>query len=121
MKYGALLGWGIVIYAIMALAWSGLVIYGFAGTLVSRILVLCVLIIVTTIAARTLRFHSWKDILPYSCTWAVMMGLLDAIYTVPFSGWSIFSDWNLWIGYTLVAIVPLLVPLSRSSPVSDET
>ncbi len=121
MKFGALLGWGIVIYAVMSLAWSGLVIYGLAGTLVSRILVLCVLIIVTSIAGRSLRYHSWKDILPYSAFWAVMMGLFDGVYTVPFAGWAIYGDWNLWVGYALVAVVPLFTPLIRPLPPSQES
>lgn len=116
MRYGALFGWGIVIYAIMSLAWSGLVVYGLAGTLISRVIILCVLIIVTSVAGRSLHFHSWKDILPYSALWAVMMGLLDAFYTVPYSGWPLYSDWNLWVGYALVAVVPLFTPLLRPVP-----
>lgn len=116
MKYGLLFGWGIVIYAVMTLAWSGLVIHGFAGTLVSRILVLCVLIIVTSIAGRSLHFYSWKDILPYSLLWAVMMGFFDAVYTAPFAGWAIYGDWNLWVGYALVAAAPLLTPFLQPLP-----
>ncbi len=119
MKFGALLGWGIVIYAVMSLAWSGLVIHGVAGmvgALGSRLLVLSVLIVVTTIAARSLRYHSWRDILPYSVAWAVLMAIFDAVYTAPFSGWTIYGDWNLWLGYALVAIVPLLTPLMRPLP-----
>ncbi len=119
MKFGALLGWGIVIYAVMTLAWSGIVIYGVMnsiGAFPSRILVLCVLVIVTSIAGLSLRLHSWKDILPYSVLWALIIGLLDAVYTVPFSGWVIYGDWNLWVGYTLVAVVPLLTPLIRPLP-----
>ena len=120
MKYGKLLGWGIVIYAVMALAWSGFAIYGLTGTLTSRLLQLLVLIIVTTIAARSLKFHSWKDILPYSILWAILMGLLDIVYSVPFGGWGIYSDWNLWVGYTLVILVPLLAPKTRALPASHE-
>ncbi len=120
MKYGALLGWGIVIYAVMSLLWSGLVIYGMADSLLSLILRLCVLIVVTTIAGRSLRFHSWKDILPYSIFWAGTMALLDAVYTVPFSGWSIYADWLLWVGYALVAIIPLLTPLRNRLPREHE-
>ncbi|OGG53203.1 hypothetical protein A2851_02740 [Candidatus Kaiserbacteria bacterium RIFCSPHIGHO2_01_FULL_53_29] len=115
MRYGALLGWGIVIYAVMALAWSGFGIYGLAGTIASRVLELLVLIIVATIAGRSLRFHSWNDILPYSVSWAILIGLLDAVYNVPFGGWEIYADWNLWVGYTLVVLVPLLAPFTRVS------
>lgn len=120
MKYGALLGWGIVIYAVMSLLWSGLVIYGIADTTISLFLRLALLIILTTIAGHSLRFHSWKDILPYSVFWAIMMGVLDAVYTVPFSGWSLYGDWYLWVGYGLVAVVPLLAPLIRPLPENRE-
>lgn len=111
MKYGALFGWGIVIYAIMSLAWSGLVIYGLVGMYFSVIVRLLILIGVTTIAGRSLRFHSWLDILPYSVCWALTMGLLDAVYAVPFATWSLYADWSVWVGYALVAIVPLFSPL----------
>ena len=116
MKYGALLGWGIVIYAVMSLLWSGLVIYGMADSLLSLALRLCVLIFIAVIAGRSLRFHSWQDVFPYSVFWAATMALLDAVYTVPFSGWSIYADWRLWVGYALVAIIPLLAPLMHRLP-----
>ncbi|MBI5457273.1 hypothetical protein HY971_00920 [Candidatus Kaiserbacteria bacterium] len=111
-----LIGWGIVIYAVMSLAWSGLVIYGLAGGLSSLIFRLSILILVTTIAGRSLRLHSWIDVLPYSLFWALSMGVLDAVYAVPFSGWVLYADWSLWVGYGLVAIVPLFTPLMHSLP-----
>lgn len=120
MKYGALIGWGICIYAIMTLAWTGLALYGFAGTWGSRVAELIVLIITVTIAGRSLRFNSWKDILPYSILWVVIMALLDAVYTVPLSGWGIYADWNLWLGYALVALVPLFAPSTRMVKVGHE-
>jgi hypothetical protein len=116
VKYGKLLGWGIVIYAIMALAWSGLVIYGFAGTLAARLLELLVLAVVATIAGRSLPFHSWTDILPYSIFWAIEAVFLDAILNVPYAGWGMYADWNVWLGYALVAAIPLLAPRTRRMP-----
>ncbi len=116
MKYGTLVGWGIVIYAVMALAWSGIVIYGFAGTFLARLFELLVLTFVATIAGRALRHHSWKDILPYSLAWALMMAVFDALFSVPFAGWAIYADWNLWLGYALVALVPLIAPKTRIHP-----
>lgn len=107
VKYGSLLGWGIVIYAVVSLAWQALVIWGFSDSMFSRVAELLVLIIVATIAGRSLRFHSWKDILPYSVSWAVIAAALDIVYSVPFGGWRIYGDWNLWVGYGLVVIVPL--------------
>lgn len=115
MRYGALLGWGIVIYAIMELAWSISATYGFSGTLTGRFVQLLVLIIVATIAGRSLRFHSWKDMLPYSLLWAVIAVLFDAALNIP-AGWQVFSDWNVWLGYTLLVVVPLFAPYTRPLP-----
>src|SRR3989338_2748364 len=116
MKYGALLGWGIVIYAVMSLVWSGLVIYGMADSFLSLAVRLVVLVFIAIIAGRSLRFHSWQYVLPYSVFWAATMALLDIVYTVPFSGWSIYSDWRLWVGYALVAMIPLLAPFMHRLP-----
>ena len=112
MKFGALIGWGIVIYAIMYLAWAGMVMHGFTQGPVPRIVSLCILIALSTIAGRSLRYHSWTDILPYSISWFVVIALLDMIYSVPFAGWALYTDWNLWVGYLLVICIPLLSPLT---------
>jgi hypothetical protein len=113
MKWGALFGWGIAIYAIITLSWNGLVIYQYSTGFAPRIFQLAVLIALSIIAGRSLKFSSWTDILPYSIFWAVMMGLLDFVYTVPFGGVQIYTDWNLWVGYALVVILPLFAPLTR--------
>lgn len=119
MRYGSFIGWGIVIYALMFLTSSIFALYGFQG-LLARVTALIVLITVATIAGRSLRFHSWKDILPYSLAWTFMVILLDSIVTVPFSGWALFHNWNVWVGYALVTLVPLFAPLTRpSSPRLD--
>ncbi len=113
MRYGALIGWGVVIYAVTTLSWFGLTIYGVAESGWSLIVQLVILISVTTIAGRSLRFHLWPDILPYSLTWAGIALSLDIIYKVPFLGWGFFADWSLWVGYALVTITPLIT-LKRS-------
>lgn len=110
MKWGALIGWGIMIYAVMYLLWNGLVLYGFVEGFAPRTLSLIVLIVIAMIAARSLRYSNARDIAPYSLTWALVVILLDVVYTVPFAGWGMFSDWNVWVGYTLVALVPMLTP-----------
>jgi len=116
MRFGTLLGWGIVIYAIMSLASSLFVVYGIAGTFIARLLGLLVLILVLTIAGRSLRRQHWIDVLPYSIGWAILAALLDAVYVVPFGGWAMYGDWNLWVGYVLVVIVPLIAPFTRALP-----
>ncbi|HWO07187.1 MAG TPA: hypothetical protein VNM40_01230 [Candidatus Paceibacterota bacterium] len=101
------LGWGVVIYAVMYLLWSGLVIYGLAFGLVALAIRIAVLASVTTIAARSLRATTRMDVAPYSISWAVVAAALDAIVLVPFSGWGLYSEWSVWAGYALVALIPL--------------
>src|SRR3989344_3837706 len=72
-------GWGVVIYAVMYLVWSGLVIYGLSLGLLSLALRILTLVLITTIAARSLRRADWKDILPFSISWAIVAVILDAI------------------------------------------
>lgn len=115
MKYQALIGWGITLYAIMRLASDAIIIHGLTEGAIPHILSLAVLIVLGLIAGRSLRFDSWLDILPYSLFWVAEIAALDAVYTVPFGGWAIYLDWNLWIGYGLVVIIPLIAPYTRFS------
>jgi hypothetical protein len=113
MKYIARLSWGIVIYAIVYLASQALLIYGFSAGIVPVLSRLVVLVIICTVAGRSLRFNSWKDILPYSFFWALTVLAIDAILTLPFSGTAMYANWNLWIGYALVLLLPLAAPSTR--------
>lgn len=116
MKYGSLFGWGVVIYGMMALAWSGLTIYGYAETIVGGACQLIVLIAVAAVAGRSLRLRDWRDVLPYSFAWALIAALLDAFYSVPFVGWTLYADWHQWVMYGLITIIPLLAIKLRQHP-----
>lgn len=108
LKLGVLVGWSIVIYAVMFLVWSAFVTYGFIAGWVPRVIGLLILIATALIAGRSLRASSWRDILPYSLSWGIMMAVLDGIMSVPFAGWQVYADWNVWFGYAVVALAPLL-------------
>lgn len=105
---------GIAIYAVMYLTWSGLVIYGLAAGYVSLMLRVLALALVTTIAARSLQVVGWKGLLPYALGWAAVAAVLDAVFLVPFSGWTLYTSWSLWVGYALVAVFPLAFAFVRS-------
>jgi hypothetical protein len=103
------ISWGIAIYAVMYLAWSGLVIYGLSFGLVSLIIRLAVLVAVTSAAVRSLRVVSPLDVLPYSIAWGVVAAILDSIFLVPFAGWSLYTEWSVLLGYALVALIPFAI------------
>ena len=115
MKLNASLGWGIVIYALMYLSWSALAIHGVGG-IEARIVQLLVLIVSTVFAARTLRVSVWSDVLAYSLVWVFEIFLLDIVFAVPYGGWAVFADWNMWVGYVLVALIPLIAPHTTAAP-----
>lgn len=114
------IGLGIVLYAVMFLAWSGMLAYGFVDGVLPRIFGLTVLTVTAIVAGRALRYASWKDILPHSMLWVAIVALLDIAFSVPFTGWQLFADWNVWVGYALVVLIPLLAPYTRRAPAHSD-
>lgn len=113
MKWGLLLGWGIAIYAVVFLVWSMLVIHGIIEGLLPHIVLDITLVLTLVFATKSLRAHRWYDVLPYSIGWLLITFLFDMSCAVPVSGWGIWSDGNIWVGYLLLFFVPLVVPTSR--------
>ncbi len=101
------LGWGVVIYAVMYLAWSGMVIYGLSLGIVSLLARLFILALVTIIAARAMHFSDTKDLVGHALVWAAVAIGLDMVYLVPFSGWALYTSWSVWAGYALIVVFPL--------------
>ncbi len=102
------IGWGIVIYALMYLLWSGLVLYGLSAGLLSLFIRLFALLSITTIAGMSMHFVNWRDLVPVSLAWAAIAAGMDGVFLVPFSGWALYANWSVWVGYTLIALIPLI-------------
>lgn len=113
------IGWGIVTYALMYLSWNALVEHGFSAGMAPRVIELLVLVVISLIAGASLDFRSWGDILPYSLMWAFEVILLDVLMTLPFAGVAMYYDWKLWVGYALIAIIPLVAPQMRMHRSTD--
>ncbi|MBI4080068.1 hypothetical protein HY414_02500 [Candidatus Kaiserbacteria bacterium] len=108
-----LLGWGIVIYAVMYLLSTVLATYGFFEGVMPRVVSLAVLVGTAVIAGSSLRVHTWRDILPYSISWGMIVAVIDGVMLFPFAGWQIYANWSVWFGYALVALAPLLALYPR--------
>jgi hypothetical protein len=52
--------------------------------------------------------QSYADMLRHSALWLAIAVLLDILITVPFAGWQIFAQWNVWLGLALILTAPLL-------------
>ncbi len=90
----------------MYLMSSALLTYGIVGGIVPVVLKFATLVAVAWIVGKQTRFVSWKDVMPYSASWAVIVALLDALIWVPFAGWTLYASWGVWLGYFLVLAVP---------------
>ena len=111
IDYEKLIGWGVGVYAVMFLLWSAFVAYGFVDGYLPQIIGLVVLIGLMYKAGKSIPGGTWQSALPYSVSWVVIIGVLDIILSVPFAGWEIFTDWNLWVSYGLIFAIPLLAAI----------
>ena len=118
MHIGKLFGWGIAVYAVMYLAVAMLALYGLAPSFLARTLALIILISLATMAGLSLKRHAARDILPYSLIWTLEVMGLDGLMSMPNTGLSIYLDWNVWVGYALVLIVPLFTHYAFRQPQS---
>lgn len=116
----ATLGWGVVMYAIMYLAWSGFALYGLTAGVFGLIARLLILAAVTTIAARDLKV-SWLAVPKYSAFWALTAAILDIILLVPFTGFAFYAAWNVWFGYISIIVIPMFTSrfFSRTRAVQE--
>ncbi len=114
VKLDLLFGWGIAIYAVMYLLASGLFLYGLSGSMIGRVAMLAALLVIATVAGRSLKLSKWEDILPYSLAWLGITILFDVFFAAHAQGFEIFLDPGIWFGYSLVIFVPLLAPHTRA-------
>jgi hypothetical protein len=112
MKWGAMVGWGVVIYSIVSTVSAALLMYVYVpfGAIMAYIIGIAALVTTAIIAARSLHLHSWVDILPYSISWMLVVALCDVfLYSLPSGDWNIFYMWKTWVEYGLIIAVPLLI------------
>ena len=104
--YKKLVGFGILIWVVAFAIASAFVAYNAIDTLIAKITVPVVVGIVTFFAGKNLKLKEPKEAVRYSIVWVVIGILLDTIFTVPFTGWGIFMQWNVWLSYILVFTLP---------------
>lgn len=110
MRFSALFGWGIVLYAATFLVWVGVVVYGPLLGYAIWALQAFALFGIPFVVGSQLRLPHWSDVLPYSILWAILVACLDAVFAVPFVGWELYTNWMVWAGYVAVVLVPLFAP-----------
>jgi hypothetical protein len=108
MNYKKLIGFGILLW-ITAFAIASVFVGAKAiDSIAAKITVPIVVGIAAFFVGKNLKLKSIPETLKYSVVWIVIGVLLDMAVTVPFTGWGIFAEWNVWLGYFFVLTAPLL-------------
>jgi len=112
MDYKKLVGFGVLIWLVAFAVASAFVAYNAIETLLAKVTVPVAVGIAAFFAGKNLKLKELKEAVKYSGAWVVIGVLLDIVFTVPFTGWGIFTQWNVWLSYLLVlAIPPLTIKL----------
>jgi len=115
MNYKKLFGFAILIYIATFVVWGALDMADMGESAIFPIATLSTVIIFAYLFGKKVKANSTKEILKYSIGWFVVLLLLDMVFTVPFTGWTIFSQWLIWVGYASVVFVPILTVRKKRS------
>lgn len=108
MNYKKLIGYGLLIWVVAYLIACVFVAYKASDGLLAKVVILVAVIVAALFAGRKVKPNSVTNALKYSVSWLVIALLMDCLLTVPFTGWQIFASWDMWVGYAIVALAPLV-------------
>jgi hypothetical protein len=109
MKLLKYIGFGAIIWAV-----AFVLVCIFIGFKVStdaiyvKIITTAAVIITAVLLARSLKLSSIKQAFICGLSWVLTGIVLDILATVPFTGWQIFSQWNVIVGYAIGFVIPFL-------------
>lgn len=115
MNYKKLIGFGILIWVTAFVTASLFVAFNKIDSIAAKIIVPLAVGTAVFFVSKNLNLNSTKSAFKYSAAWIIIGLLLDVVITVPFTGWEIFTKWNVWLGYFLILIVPVLTAYGKKS------
>lgn len=98
---------GCAIYALVFLVWSALLAYGLAEGNAGHLIGLGSLAFISYIYSRA-HVRTAEERMQYAVTWFFTVAALDALLALPFVGPELFSDPFLWVGYSIVFMMPFI-------------
>lgn len=107
MNYKKIFGYGAAVWATAYITATVLMVYGMFDNVMAKAILVLIVAGAAYLAGRSLNLDSIISILKYSVVWLIMAAILDTVITVPFAGWGLFTQWNIWLGYTAILLMPL--------------
>ena len=103
------IGWGVVIYAIVQLFGNMFRLFVFA-TGFGNVYVLYIIIVATTIGvAYAAGTQNFSESVRYGIGWVMVVWFFDWLIYFQIQGIAMYQDPRLWLGYLLVAVSPALM------------
>ena len=99
--------YGVAIWAVVYLLATGFYVYKVIDTFWAKPALVVIVAVLAAWAGTKLNQPSLSKALVYSISWVVIAVVLDIILTVPFTGWKIFSQWDVLVSYALIIVIPL--------------
>lgn len=109
-----LIGWGVVVYAVVQFAWRLLSVYGFTGSTEGNIALTVVILAVSASASLGAKVQSFREAAVCACGLVLTVAFFDWILYYPFYGPVMYASVSLWLGYLAVAVPPFVMALIRS-------
>ncbi|MBU2109782.1 hypothetical protein KKB71_02430 [Patescibacteria group bacterium] len=107
MNYKKLIGWGILFYVAAFVIMSVFVAFEKSDWIVAKLVTIAAIAVIAYLAGRNISASSMIDALKYSVVWAIIVAIFDFLICTRFVP-DIFFQWNIWVGYALIILVPLL-------------
>lgn len=108
MQCKKVVGFGILNWVIAFIVASIFVAYKADSSLAAEIIIPVAVGITAFYLSTKLPARTMVESLCYSVGWVIIAAILDMVATVPFTGWEIFTEWHIWLGYGLIFIAPII-------------
>jgi len=109
MKSLKIIGFGILIWVVAFMVIS--VFIGFkvsTDSVAVKIITILSVFVATLLIAKNLKPSTQVKAITIGIIWGAVGFVLDVIITTRFTGMSVFSQWNILLGYLLIILTPLL-------------
>lgn len=107
MSLKKLVGYGVLIWVVVYLVATAFFAYKMLGAWWANALLVVLAAVMAGWAGTRISQPSRVAMLRYSVGWVVIAAVLDALLSVPFTGWTLFMMWSVWAAYAAILLIPV--------------
>jgi len=108
MKWLKIIGYGLLVWIFIFVLVSIFIGFKFTNRYVVNGAVYVLIIAAGFILGRKITVKGWGEAAVVGLLWVLGGLVLDLIITVRFTGYEIFKEWMMWLGYAILFVVAIL-------------